>query len=137
MPLYMLDTDTVSYFIRGRTPSLDARMAAVSAKHLCISAVTWGELLFGLKLKEGANRLAQLVDQFRLRVRCLPWDEAAAIHFASIAANLHHAGTPIGSMDAMIAAHAMAANAVLVSNNTRHFSRVAGLRVENWSEQDR
>lgn len=132
MRLYMLDTDTVSHFVRGKTPALDARVAAILPKHLCISAVTRGELLYGLKLKDGARRLAQLVDQFLIRVQCLPWDEAAAAHFASIAAELHKAGTPIGSMDAMIAGHAMAVGAVLVTNNGRHFSRVAGLAVENW-----
>ena len=135
MPLYMLDTDTVSYLVRGKTPALDVRVAAVSPKHLCISAVTRGELLYGLRLKDGAHRLTQLVDQFLLRVQCLPWDEAAATHFASIAADLHKAGTQIGSMDAMIAGHAMATGAVLVTNNARHFSRVAGLTVENWSQE--
>jgi len=132
MPLYMLDTDTVSDFLRGRTPALDARMAAASPKHLCISAVTWGELLYGLKLKDGAHRLEQLVDQFRLRVRCLAWNEATAAQFAVIAAHLHRAGTPIGSLDAMIAAHAVEARAVLVTNNSRHFSKVSGLKTENW-----
>lgn len=135
MALYMLDTDTVSYLIKGKTPALDARVAAVAPKHLCISAVTRGELLYGLELKGGAHRLVQLVDQFLFRVQCLPWDEAAATHFASIAADLHRSGTPIGSMDAMIAGHAMATGAVLVTNNVRHFSRVAGLTVENWSQE--
>ena len=128
-----LGTDTVSYLLRGKAPALDARVAAVSPKHLCISAVTRGELLYGLKLKDGAHRLEQLVDQFLLRVQCLPWDDAGAMHFASIAAELHKAGTQIGSMDAMIAGHAMATGAVLVSNNARLFSRVVGLKVENWS----
>ena len=135
MALYMLDTDTVSYLIRGKTPALDVRVVGVSPKHLCISAVTRGELLYGLKLKDGAHRLAQLVDQFLLRVQCLPWDEAAATHFASIAAQLHRAGTRIGSMDAMIAGHALAIGAILVTNNARHFSRVAGPTVENWSRK--
>lgn len=132
MPLYMLDTDTVSYLVRGKAPALDARVAAVGPKQLCISAVTRGELLYGLKLKEGAHRLAQLIDQFLLRVPCLPWDERAATHFAAIAAELHKAGTPIGSMDAMIAGHALSNGAVLVSNNGRHYAHVAGLAVENW-----
>jgi tRNA(fMet)-specific endonuclease VapC len=128
----MLDTDTVSYLVRGKTPALDARVAAASPKQLCISAVTQGELLYGLKLKEGAHRLAQLIDQFLLRVPCLPWDKAASTHFAAIAAELHKAGTPIGSMDAMIAGHALSIGAVLVTNNGRHFSRVTNLAVENW-----
>lgn len=132
MRLFMLDTDTVSYLVKGRVPVLDARVAAVSPEHLCISAVTRGELLYGLNLKDGAHRLALLVDQVLRRVRCLPWDEAAATQFAFIAAELHKAGTPIGTTDAMIAGHALATGAVLVTNNARHFSRVAGLPVENW-----
>ncbi len=72
MPLYMLDTDTASYLIRGKTPSLDARVAATPPKHVWISAVTRGELLYGIKLKDGAHRLAQVIDQFLIRVQCLP-----------------------------------------------------------------
>ncbi len=132
MPQYMLDTDTVSYLIRGKTPALDTRVAAVAPKSLCISAVTRGELLYGLMIKDGAHRLAQLIDNFLLRVQCLPWDEAAATQFARVAADLHKAGTPIGSMDAMIAGHATALGAVLVTNNARHFSRVTGLQIQNW-----
>jgi tRNA(fMet)-specific endonuclease VapC len=135
MPLYMLDTDTSSYLVRGKMPVLDAHVAAVAPRYLCISAVTRGELLYGIELKGGAHRLAQVVDQFLLRVRCLPWDDVAATHFASIAAALHRAGTQIGSMDAMIAGHAMATGAVLVTNNVRHFSRVSGLTVANWCQE--
>ena len=132
MALYMLDTDTVSYLVRGKTPALDTRVAKMRPKQLSISAVTRGELLYGMHLKDGAHRLTQLVDQFLLRVQCLPWDDAAATHFAVIAADLHKAGTQICSMDAMIAGHASATGAVLVTNNARHFSRVPGLMIENW-----
>jgi tRNA(fMet)-specific endonuclease VapC len=132
VPLYMLDTDTASHLVRGRTPTLDARVAAVPPGQVCISAVTRGELLYGLKLKEGAHRLAQVVEQFLSRVRCLPWDETAATCFATVAAELHKAGTPIGGMDAMLAGHAMAVGAVFVTHNGRHFDRVPGLLVENW-----
>ena len=85
MRLFMLDTDTVSYLVRGKAPALDARVTAISPGRLCISAVTRGELLYGLNLKESAHRLALLVDQVLRRVRCLPWDEAAATQFAFIA----------------------------------------------------
>src|SRR5687767_14601212 len=127
MALYMLDTDTVSYLLRGKSPVLDARIASVPPHQISISAVTRGELLYGLKLKEGAHRLMRVVDLFLSRVRSLPWDDAAALHFASIAAALHRTGRPIGSLDAMIAGHAVATHAVLVTNNERHFSRVTGL----------
>jgi tRNA(fMet)-specific endonuclease VapC len=135
MPLYMLATDTVRHLVLGKTPALDAQVATVSPKHLCISAVTRGEPPYGIKLKDGAGQLAQLVDQFLLRAQCLPWDEAAVTQFASIAGDLHKAGTRIGSMDAMIAGHAMATGAVLVTNSARHIPRVTGLTVENWSQE--
>ena len=75
----MLDTDMVSCLDRGKTPTLDARVAAVSPRHLCNSTVTRGELLYGLKLKDGAHRLTQLVDQFLLRVQRLPWERVQLI----------------------------------------------------------
>jgi tRNA(fMet)-specific endonuclease VapC len=136
MALYMLDTDTVSYLLRGKHPALDARVAASSKKSLCISAVTRGELLFGLNLKDGASQLAQLLDAFFKRVPSLAWDDPAATRFAVLAAELHRAGTPIGGMDTMIAGHALALGAVLVSNNTKHFSRVPDLVVTNWLQAD-
>ena len=133
MGRYMLDTDIATYAIRGRHPALDERLAAVAPEDLCISAVTRGELLYGVQLKEGADRLSRLVDQFLGRVECMPWDAAAATHYASTAAALHRAGTLIGSMDTLIAGHAIALGAVLVTNNERHFGRVRGLKIENWS----
>jgi tRNA(fMet)-specific endonuclease VapC len=66
---------------------------------------------------------------------CLPWNAAAATHFAAVAAALHRAGTPIGIMDTMIAGHAIARASVLVTNNERHFSQVNGLKVENWTRR--
>jgi predicted nucleic acid-binding protein len=76
---------------------------------------------------------ARVLDQFFTRVRCLPWDEMAATHFASIAIELHRSGIPLGSMDTMIAGHAIAVGAVLVTNNESHFVRIPGLSVENWT----
>ena len=135
MARYMLDTDTATYVIRGKMPALDERIASVATGELCISAVTRGELLYGIKLKTGAQRLSRLVDQFLERVSCLPWDAAAATHFAIAAVELHRAGMPIGTMDTMIAGHAIALRSVLVTNNERHFSRVTGLKVENWTRR--
>jgi predicted nucleic acid-binding protein len=76
---------------------------------------------------------SRVLDQFLTRVRCLPWDERAATHFASIAVELHRSGIPVGSMDTMIAGHAIAVGAVLVTSNERHFARVPGLSIENWT----
>ena len=76
---------------------------------------------------------SRVLDQFLTRVRCLPWDEMAATHFASIAVELHRSGISVGSMDTMIAGHAIAVGAVLVTSNERHFARVPGLNIENWT----
>jgi predicted nucleic acid-binding protein len=86
-----------------------------------------------IRLTEPADPLLKVLDQFLTRVPCLPWDEKAATHFARIAVDLHLSGSPLGSMDTMIAAHAIAAGAVLVTNNERHFARVAKLKSENWT----
>jgi tRNA(fMet)-specific endonuclease VapC len=135
MARYMLDTDTATYIIRGKMAFLDSRIASVASQELCISAVTRGELLYGIKLKAEAPRLSPLVHQFLKRISCLPWNPAAAKHFAAVAAALHRAGTPIGIMDTMIAGHAIALGTVLVTNNERHFSQVTGLKVENWTRR--
>jgi predicted nucleic acid-binding protein len=80
------------------------------------------------------HRLSDLIDEFLARVQCLPWDEAAATHFAALAARLQPVGRALGSMDMMIAGHAIAAGAVLVSTRETQFAGVDGLRVEDWTE---
>jgi tRNA(fMet)-specific endonuclease VapC len=148
MALYMLHTDIAADLIHGNSPTLDSRIASALPQELCISAVTRGELLCGLSLQwlrmkhagadrsrpsEEAQPLSRVVDQFLTRVPCLPWDAAAAGHFAMVAVALHHAGTPIGNIDTMIAGHAIAVGAVLVTNREYRFVRVAGLKLENWT----
>jgi predicted nucleic acid-binding protein len=88
-----------------------------------------------IRLAEEDEALSGLLDQFFARVPCLSWDAEAATHFARIAVDLHLSGSPIGSLDAMIAAHAIAAGAVLVTSNERRFSRVTGLQTENWTRR--
>lgn len=129
----MLDTDIASYVIKGNAPKVDARLRNLDVRRVCISAVTRGELRFGVKLLPGANRLSAEVERFLNGVHTLPWDEAAADQFADVRADLHQNGTPIGSMDTMIAAHAKATGAILVTNNVKHFRLVKGLSVENWT----
>jgi tRNA(fMet)-specific endonuclease VapC len=131
--LYLLDTDTASYLIRSASSVLDARLALQSPGQVFVSAVTRAELLDGIRKMPQAKRLAARVEGFLSSFHSLPWENAAAEAFAEIRTELERSGTPIGVMDTMIAAHAMAAGAVLVTNNTRHFQRVKGLTVENWT----
>lgn len=131
--LYMLDTDTASYVIRGRAPQVEAKLSAIEPSMVCISVMTRAELLYGLKRLPPGHRLHAGVRQFLKIVRALPWDAEAADFYAEIRHQLAAAGQLIGEIDMMIAAHSLAAGAVLVTNNTRHYQRIpAPLLLENW-----
>lgn len=129
----MLDTNTASYVIKGTVPAVDAHLRSLDVTQVCISAITRAELRFGIRRLRGATRLAAAVEQFLGGIYTLPWDEAAADEFADVRAGLERTGLPIGIMDTMIAAHAKVVNAALVTNNVKHFRRVKGLAVENWT----
>lgn len=127
---YMLDTDSVSYALRGHG-NVAARILELRPSELCISTITLAELRFGAD-KRRSRKLHRLIDAFIDSVAPLPFDAAAAGQFGRLAADLAGRGTPIGGFDAMIAAHAVSQKVVLVTNNARHFGRVSGLRCENW-----
>ena len=131
--LYLLDTDTCSYAMRSASGALDARLASAKPNEIAISAVTRAELMFGFERRGKPRALSRLVHDFLGRVTVMSWDAAAADHFARLRAVLERAGTPIGVMDTMIAGHALALNATLVTNNQKHFQKAAVLRVENWT----
>lgn len=128
----MLDTDTASYLIKGTAPALERRLLRLDAAQVCISAVTRGELRYGVARLPQATRLAAEVERFLSGIPVLAWGDAAADCYGQVRAGLEHEGAAIGSLDMLIAAHALAADLILISNNTRHFSRVAALRLENW-----
>ena len=132
--LHMLDTDTVSYLIKGKSPAIEARLAALVPSTVCVSVMTRAELQYGLKRLPADHRLHLAVRQFLKIVRILPWDTDAADWYAEIRHQLVSTGQPVGEMDMMIAAHALSAGAVLVTNNSRHYARIeAPLILENWA----
>jgi tRNA(fMet)-specific endonuclease VapC len=134
-PLHLLDTDIASFIIKARSPEVEARLAAVPPDRVCVSAVTRAELIYGLKRLPPTHRLHIAVRQFFRIVRVLAWDADAADWYAEIRHQLTTTGQLIGEMDMMIAAHALAIGAVLVTNNTRHFARVAApLALANWRD---
>jgi tRNA(fMet)-specific endonuclease VapC len=135
MTFYMLDTNVASAALRG-TAGLDERLQRLDPEQWCISAITRAEMRYGVALKPGATKLAQIVEAFLQATTTMPWDEAAADAHGRLRARLRSAGTPIGDFDEMIAAHALAVEAVLVTDNTRHFERVDGLVLENWVRDD-
>ena len=131
MTLYLLDTNAVSAALKGNA-ALDRRLQDLPAAAWCISAVTRAELRFGVARRPNATRLAQVVDAFLAATRTEAWDAKAADEHGRLRAALAAKGRRIGDFDEMIAAHALALGAILVTDNMRHFSRVSGLKSENW-----
>lgn len=132
--LHMLDTDTASYLIKGRSPTVENRLAALAPSMVCISVMTRAELQYGLKRLPVDHRLHLAVPQFLKIVRTVPWDTDAADWYASIRHQLLSTGQPIGEFDMMIAAHSLSVGAILVTNNLRHYGRIeAPLILENWA----
>lgn len=126
----MLDTDTVSFALRGQG-RVAARIVEHRPSELCVSAITLAELRYGATRRKSA-KLHELIDAFTGNVAVMPFDEGCAVQFGRIASQLADAGSPIGDFDVLIAAHAVSLALTLVTNNLRRFNRVAGLRVENW-----
>ncbi len=137
MPIrYLLDTNTASYVLKGNIPAVRERLAKVPVAQVGISVVTEAELRFGVVRKPEAQGLKVAVEQFLLRVEILPWDSRAAEYYANLRSELEGDGLPMGSLDMMIAAQALAANSVLVTND-RAFSRIKRLKIEDWTKPSR
>jgi len=130
---YLLDTNIASCIIKGNSAAVDRRLGKVAMAELAVSAVTEGELRFGAARMPHATRLHSLVEDFLLRVAVLPWDSEAAKQYGQVRAALERAGQPMGNLDVMIAAHALARDAILVTND-RAFGRIKRLRVEDWTK---
>jgi tRNA(fMet)-specific endonuclease VapC len=131
--IYLLDTNICIYIINQKPPHVFERFRREKLGDIAISSVTASELTFGV-VKSGSEKNRQALALFFAPLEILPFDASVIWHYGEIRSNLEKRGTPIGSLDTMIAAHARALGAVLVTNNVREFSRVEGLRVENWAE---
>lgn len=129
-PTFMLDTDSVSFALRGQG-RVSQRILEHRPSEIGISAITLAELRYGAARRNSA-KLHGLIDAFTANVAVMPFDEACATRFGAVASDLAERGSLIGEYDVLIAAHAVALALTLVTNNVKHFSRVAGLHVENW-----
>jgi len=132
---WMLDTNTLSELIRNPRGALLQRLGATEPDAVCTSIVVASELRFGARRRKSevlSRRVEQLLDSLAV----LPMDEPADEHYADIRTALETAGTPIGSHDLFIAAHARSRGLTLVTHNTREFRRVPGLRVEDWLTEE-
>jgi tRNA(fMet)-specific endonuclease VapC len=129
----MLDTNMASYIIKGHPPQARQRLAALPMESVIVSVVTQAELLCGLARKGHPAAFTSLIREFLLRVEVLPWDEDSATVYGDLRSSCAASGITLGALDMMIAAHAVAAKATLVTHD-KAFSLVPGgvLAVEDW-----
>ena len=134
--LFMLDTDTCIFLMRGESQTLADKVQSVPLQQQVMSAVTFAELAYGVQASAVAKRKQNqaVLDSLALHLAVLDWPQDAAKHYAEIRADLKKRGAQLGAADLMIAAHARAMGAVIVTNNVKDFGRVRGLQVENWSK---
>ena len=128
---YLLDTNTVSYIIRGNFPAVREHLVNVPMPDVAVSAITEAELHYGVA-RLGQSQLEKLVTEFLLRLTILPWDSTSAQEYGRLRADLEREGQPMGNLDLMIAAQAMALDLILVTND-QAFQRIKRLRIENWT----
>lgn len=134
MPLYMLDTDISSYIMKRSSDRVLERLQTVAVSDVCISAITKSELAYAVEVSPRRQQDQAALDAYLRHVEVLDYPNEAALDYAQIRADLKIRGTMIGANDLFIAAHARCLRVTLVTNNTREFGRVQGLRVENWTE---
>jgi tRNA(fMet)-specific endonuclease VapC len=127
----MLDTNMLSELIRNPQGKVAKRIAEVGENQVCTTIIVAAELRYG-SAKRGSKRLAEKVESLLSEITVLPFDVPADSAYGQLRSDLEAVGRPIGSNDMLIAAHARAAGATIVTANTREFERVSGLRVENW-----
>ncbi len=129
---YLLDTNTCIRYLNRRSASIIRRLNAESPDEIVVCSVTRAELLFGALKSTHSEKTRAAQREFLEPVATLPFDDAAAEHYGQIRAQLEMAGTPLGPNDLLIAAIALAHNLIVVTHNTREFSRVDRLKLEDW-----
>lgn len=128
---YLLDTDVLSALLRSQDGLIARRIARVGVDNICTSIVVAGELRFGA-LKRGSRTLASRLNDLLETLEVLPLEDHVDEIYGGIRNTLERSGNLIGANDMWIAAHAVAINATVVTGNMQEFSRVPGLKVENW-----
>ncbi|MGA0572648.1 type II toxin-antitoxin system tRNA(fMet)-specific endonuclease VapC [Variovorax sp. VNK109] len=129
---YLLDTNTCIYIINQRPAHVLQRFREHHIEDIGLSAMSAAELAFGVA-KSGSAKNEATLQRFLAPLNVLPFDVDCIWHYGHLRAKLEKAGTPIGSIDTMIAAHALALDATLITNNVNEFARVPGLRCDNWA----
>lgn len=131
---HLLDTNTCIYIINRKPPAVLERFKQLQPGSLGVSSITVAELKFGVYKSTWVKQNLEALEMFLLPFMIADFDDAAADYYGKIRASLQTAGTPLGSLDMLIAAHALALEVTLVTNNTREFSAVGGLPLEDWTQ---
>lgn len=131
---YMLDTNICIYAIKHKPERVLLRLQEHDPSEICISSVTYAELVHGVEKSQAIERNRVSLILLLANIEIMNFDSLAAESYGKIRADLERAGKPIGPLDMMIAGHAKALGYVVVTNNTKEFGRVEGLKLENWAE---
>jgi tRNA(fMet)-specific endonuclease VapC len=134
MAVYMLDTDISSYIMKRSDEAVLERLQSVPISDVCVSAITRSELVYGIEVSPRRQQDQRALDAYLRHVAVLDYPGEASLDYGQIRADLKGKGTMIGANDLLIAAHARCLGLTLVTNNTREFGRVQGLKIENWTE---
>lgn len=132
MRKYMLDTNICIFLLKRKYPSVIHKFLSHEPEEMCISSITYSELMYGVESSQSREKTLLALMNFLARIDILPLDKRAAEESGRIRAELRKKGTPIGPLDTLIAGHAFAENLTVITNNTREFSRVENLCVEDW-----
>ena len=130
----MLDTNICIYAIKHKPEQVLLRLQKHDPSEICISSVTYTELVHGVEKSQAIERNQVSLTLLLANIEIMDFDSLAAESYGKICADLEKAGKPIGPLDMMIAGHAKALGYVVVTNNTKKFERVEGLKLENWAE---
>ena len=128
----MLDSDVCIDVMRGRSPSIRARLERMSPEEVAVSSIVAGELWTGVSKSTQPERSRTAINAFLAYVSVLDWPAEAAPTYGDLRAQLESSGRSIGAMDLLIAAHALHERAILVTRNLSEFRRVSGLKIESW-----
>lgn len=131
---YMLDTNICIYAIKRKPQEVIKKVLSHSPKELCISSITYAELLHGVEKSQFPEKNRIALTLFLSAISILPFDKCAAESYGKVRADLERKGTPIGPMDTLIAGHAKSLDMVVVTNNVREFARVNDLKIEDWTK---
>lgn len=130
----MLDTNICIYVIKHKPEQVFLKLQEHDPSEVCISTVTYAELIHGVEKSQSIEKNRVALALFLANIEIMDFDSSAAESYGKIRADLEKAGKPIGSLDMMIAGHAKSLGYTMVTNNTKEFMRVNGLKLENWAE---